>query len=283
MIFDRNENKPVIALLGSGAMGTAVVRRIAAGRKVLLGDVSAERLEGAAENLRRQGFDVDIFQVDALDRPQVRSFAERAASLGEVRHFIDTAGASPNQASPEFIVALDLVATAVAIDEFARVIAPGGSGLVVSSQTGYMMHFSQEVERQLALTSTDELADLPFVREDAVANSGMAYIAAKRANHLRVRTAAATTWADARARINTISPGVIVTPLAYDEFAAAGDSYQTMIDASPARRVGTPDEIGAAGAWLLSDEAGFVTGTDLLIDGGVIAAIESGRYSLNVR
>lgn len=283
MNFDINKDLPVIALLGAGSMGVAITRRIAAGKRVLLGDISEENLEARARELRTSGYAVETCVVDALSRESVRAFAERAASLGEVRHFIDTAGASPNQASPELIVALDLVATAVAIDEFARVIAPGGSGLVVSSQTGYMMHFSQEVERQLALTPTDELAGLPFVREDAVANSGMAYIAAKRANHLRVRTAAATTWADARARINTISPGVIVTPLAYDEFAAAGDSYQAMIDASPARRVGTPDEIGAAGAWLLSDEAGFVTGTDLLIDGGVIAAIESGRYSLNVR
>ena len=283
MNFDINKDLPVIALLGAGSMGVAITRRIAAGKRVLLGDISEENLEARARELRTSGYAVETCVVDALSRESVRAFAERAASLGEVRHFIYTAGASPNQASPEFIVALDLVATAVAIDEFARVIAPGGSGLVVSSQTGYMMHFSQEVERQLALTPTDELADLPFVREDAVANPGMAYIAAKRANHLRVRTAAATTWADARARINTISPGVIVTPLAYDEFAAAGDSYQAMIDASPARRVGTPDEIGAAGAWLLSDEAGFVTGTDLLIDGGVIAAIESGCYSLNVR
>lgn len=282
MIFDRNENEPVIALLGAGAMGTAIVKRFATGKKVLLGDVNPENLEHAVEAFRRQGYNAEGFQVDALDRTQVRAFAQKAASMGPVKYFVDTAGASPNQASPEFIVALDLVATAVAIDEFARVIAPGGAGLVVSSQTGYMMHFDQEVERQLALTPTDQLADLPFVKKDAVANTGVAYIAAKRANQLRVRTAAATTWGDARARINTISPGVIVTPLAYDEFAAAGDNYQKMIDASPARRVGTPDEVGAAGAWLLSDEASFITGTDLLIDGGVIAAIESGRFSIGL-
>ena len=154
---------------------------------------------------------------------------------------------------------------------------------MISSQTGYMMHISAENETQLAMTPTDELAELPYVKNEAMVNSGAAYIIAKRANHLRVRTAAATTWGDAHARINTISPGVIVTPLAYDEFHAAGDNYQQMIDASPARRVGTPEEIAAAGAFLLSDEAAFITGTDLLIDGGVIAAIESGRYSLTIR
>lgn len=143
-----------------------------------------------------------------------------------------------------------------------------------------MMHFSQEVEQQLAMTPTEQLADLDFVKKDAVANSGVAYIAAKRCNHLRVRTAAATTWAERRARINTISPGIIVMPLAYDEFNAAGEGYQKMIEASPARRVGTADEIAAAGAFLLGENAGFITGIDLLIDGGVIAAMNSGKYQL---
>lgn len=282
MNFNMNENLPVIALLGAGSMGTAIVKRIAAGKKILLGDISEKKLEEMKKKFEYSGYIVDTKQVNALDRASVRAFAEYAASIGEVKYFIDTAGASPNQTSPEKIVALDLVATAVAIDEFAKVIARGGAGLVVSSQTGYMMDFSPETEQQLRDTPTEELADLPFVKKDAVANQGIAYIASKRANHLRVQRAAATTWGDAGARINTISPGIIVTPLAYDEFAAAGEGYQKMIEASPARRVGTSDEIGAAGAFLLSDTASFITGTDLLIDGGVIAAIKCGRYKLGV-
>ena len=282
MNFNMNENLPVIALLGAGSMGTAIVKRIAAGKKILLGDISEKKLEEMKKKFEYSGYIVDTKQVNALDRASVRAFAEYAASIGEVKYFIDTAGASPNQTSPEKIVALDLVATAVAIDEFAKVIARGGAGLVVSIQTGYMMDFSPETEQQLRDTPTEELADLPFVKKDAVANQGIAYIASKRANHLRVQRAAATTWGDAGARINTISPGIIVTPLAYDEFAAAGEGYQKMIEASPARRVGTSDEIGAAGAFLLSDTASFITGTDLLIDGGVIAAIKCGRYKLGV-
>lgn len=280
MKFDLNENKPVIALLGGGAMAGAIARRIGAGKTIFIGSNDAGRLEAQADELRRAGFSVETQVVDALDRASVEAFAARAAELGPVRYFVDSAGASPNQSSPEHIVALDLVATAVAIDVFAEVIAPGGAGLVISSQTGYMMRFSEEVERQLTLTPTEELADLEFVKVDAVANPGIAYIASKRANHLRVRTAAATTWGDRRARINSISPGVIVTPLAYDEFAAAGEGYQKMIAASAARRVGTPEEIAAAAAYLLGDEAGFVTGVDLLIDGGVIAAMNSGRWAL---
>ncbi|RAX20762.1 MULTISPECIES: SDR family oxidoreductase [unclassified Actinomyces] len=280
MIFDRNENRPVIALLGAGAMGTAIVRRIANGKQILLGDISTENLQTVAHDLAASGYEVATQQVDALDRASVEAFAAKAASLGEVRYFIDTAGASPNQSSPEHIVALDLVATAMAIDVFANVIARGGAGLVISSQTGYMMRLSDEVERQLALTPTEELAELDFLKHDAVASSGVAYMVSKRANHLRVRTAAATSWGDRGARINTISPGIIVTPLAYDEFRAAGENYQAMIDASPARRVGTSDEIAAAGSFLLGEQAAFITGTDLLIDGGVIAAINAGRFTL---
>lgn len=283
MNFNMNQNKPVIALLGAGSMGCAITKRIGANKTILLGDISEKNLEERAKEFRAGGYIVETQKVDACDRDSVKSFARKAASLGPVKYFIDTAGASPNQAVPEHIIKLDLVGTAIAIDEFAKVIADGGAGLVISSQTGYMMHLTPEVENQLAMAPTEELAELECVKNDAMVNSGAAYIISKRANHLRVRTAAATTWGNARARINTLSPGVIVTPLAYDEFNAAGDTYQQMIDSSPARRVGTPEEIAAAGAFLLSDEAAFITGTDLLIDGGVIAAIESGRYSLNIR
>ena len=144
------------------------------------------------------------------------------------------------------------------------------------------MNIPQEVEQQIALTPSEELKDLDFIKNDAMANSGVAYIVAKRANHLRVRTAAATTWADKGARINSISPGIIVTPLAYDEFDAAGDAYQEMINSSAAKRVGTSEEIARAAEFLLNDDSSFITGIDLLVDGGVIASMASGRYELNL-
>lgn len=283
MIFNMNQNKPVIALLGAGSMGSALAKRIGANKTILLGDISEKNLEARAQEFRSSGYVVETHKVDATDRASVRAFAQKAASLGPVKYFIDTAGASPNQAKPETIINLDLIGTSIAVDEFAKVIAAGGAGLVVSSQAGYMMHLTPEVEKQLALTPTEELSELECLKKDAVVNSGAAYIYSKRANHLRVRTAAATTWGDAHARINTISPGVVVTPLAYDEFNAVGDIYQEMINSSAAKRVGTSEEIAAAGAFLLSDDATFITGTDLLIDGGVVAAIESGRYDLHVR
>lgn len=282
MEFDINTNREVIALLGAGSMGTAIVKRIGAGKIIFLGDISQDNLETRAKELRYGGYTVETQVVDAMDKNSVEAFAKKASEMGKLKHFINTAGASPNQASPEHIINLDLVATSETIDVFADYIAEGGSGLIISSQTGYMMNLPPEVENEIAMAPTGELKDIDFIKNDAMANSGVAYIVAKRANHLRVRTAAATTWGDRRARINTISPGIIVTPLAYDEFEAAGEGYQEMINSSPARRVGTSEEIARAAEFLLSDQSSFITGIDLLIDGGVIASITSGRYSLQM-
>ena len=280
MIFDRNENKEVIALLGAGSMGTAIARRLAAGRVVLLGDISEKNLERVSNELKYSGYTVETCVVNALEKESVEAFAKKAASLGPVKYFIDTAGASPNQSSPEHIMMLDGVGTGYAIDAFGKVMAAGGAGLVISSQTGYMMRLPDEAELQILKASTDELMDIPYIKETALQNSGYAYIIAKRINHLQAQKAAAGAWKERRARINTLSPGVIVTPLAYDEFAAASDNYQKMIDTSAAMRTGSSDEIAEAGAFLLGEHAGFINGTDLLIDGGTIAAMRTGHFAL---
>ena len=280
MIFDRNEKKQVVALLGAGSMGTTIVRRIGAGKKILLGDISEQALERVGEDFRCSGYDVDTLVVNALQKESVEAFARRAAELGSVMYFIDTAGASPNQAKPEHIVDLDMVGTGYAIDVFGEVMAKGGAGLIISSQAAYMYPIPNDIELQLVRTPTEELKKVPFIQEVAMQNSGLAYMIAKRMNHLQVQRAAATSWRNRRARINTISPGIIVTPLAYDEFNANGEGYQRMIDASAAQRIGTSDEIAEAAAFLLGEHAHFITGTDLLIDGGVIASIRTGEYQL---
>ena len=280
MIFDRNEKKQVVALLGAGSMGTAIVRRIAAGRKILLGDISEKALERVGEDFRRSGYDVETMVVNALQKEGVEAFAKKAAELGPVMYFIDTAGASPNQAKPEHIVALDMVGTGYAVDAFGEVMAEGGAGLIISSQAAYLYPIPNEDELQIVNATTDELTDLPIVKNVAMQNSGFAYMIAKRVNHLQAQRAAATTWRKRRARINTISPGIIVTPLAYDEFNANGEGYQRMIDASAAQRVASSDEIADAAAFLLGEHAQFVNGIDLLIDGGVIAAIRTREYQL---
>ena len=280
MIFDRNETKDVIALLGTVSMGTAIVRRIAAGKKILLGDISEKNLEQVKHDLQYSGYDTETCVVNALDKDSVEAFAEKAASLGSVKYFIDTAGASPSQASPEHILKLDMVGTGYAVDAFGKVMAAGGAGLIISSQTGYMHRLPDEVELEILRTPTDELMNVTYIKETAT-QSGIAYMIAKRVNHLQTQKAAATTWKERRARINTISPGIIVTPLAYDEFKAAGDLYQVMIDSSAAMRTASSDEIAEAGAFLLGEHASFITGTDLLIDGGVIASIRTGIYKLH--
>ena len=280
MIFDRNEKKQVVALLGAGSMGTAIVRRIAAGKKILLGDISEKALERVSDDFRRSGYDVETCVANALEKKSIEAFAQKAASLGPVMYFIDTAGASPNQATPEHIVNLDMVGTGYAVDAFGRVMAEGGAGLIISSQAAYMYPIPNDIELQLVNTPTEELKDVPFIKEVAMQNSGFAYMIAKRMNHLQAQRAAATSWRERHARINTISPGIIVTPLAYDEFNANGEGYQAMIDASAARRVATSDEIADAASFLLGEHATFINGTDLLIDGGVIPAIRTGMFKL---
>lgn len=280
MIFNRNNKKQVVALLGAGSIGTAIVRRIAASKKILLGDISEKALERVSADFKRSGYDVETCVVNALEKKSVVAFAKKAADLGPVMYFIDTAGASPNQASPEHIVNLDMVGTGYAVDAFGEVIAEGGAGLIISSQAAYMYPIPNEDELQIVNATTDELTDLPIVKNVAMQNSGFAYMIAKRVNHLQAQRAAATSWGERRARINTISPGIIVTPLAYDEFNANGEGYQAMIDASAARRVASSDEIADAAAFLLGEHASFITGTDLLIDGGVIASIRTGQFKL---
>ena len=281
MIFNRNENKPVTVLLGAGIMGIGIVRQIAVGGKILLGDISEQKLTDMKNELTRSGYDVETCQVDAMQEGSIEAFTRVAASLGEVKHYIHTAGASPSQATPQHIIDLDLIGTSYALDAFGRIMARGGAGLVIASQAGHMLPaLSDEDERAIATTPTAKLRTLPQLSQERISDSGIAYMMAKKGNMLRVRTAAATTWAARGARVNTISPGIIVTPLAYDEFNAMGDTYQRMIDQSPARRVATADEVSAAGAFLLSDKASFITGTDLLMDGGVIAALKSGTYQL---
>ena len=251
MIFDRNNEKQVVALLGAGSMGTAIVRRIGAGKKIFLGDISEKARERVSEDFGHCGYDVETMVVNALHRDSIEAFVD-----------------------------LDMVGTGLAIDAFGGVMAAGGSGLIISSQAAYMYPIPNDIELQLVNTPTEGLKDVPFVKEVAMQNSGLAYMIAKRINHLQAQRAAATSWRKRRARINTISPGVIVTPLAYDEFNANGEGYQRMIDASAAGRTGTSDEIAEAAAFLLGEHARFITGTDLLIDGGVIAAIRTGEYKL---
>ena len=284
MIFNFNKEKEVVALLGAGSMGMAIAERVAQNRIVLLGDISEKALETSRQKLEYSGYHVETMRVDASDKDSIYAFAKKAKELGNVKYYIHTAGASPNQTNPQHMIKLDLIGSAYALDAFGEVMAKGGAGILISSQTGYMLPqpLTNEEEYALTMTPADELSQLPMLQPNVIVNSGIAYVMSKRANQLRVRKAAID-WGKRGARINTISPGVVVTPLAYDEFRAAGEGYQKMIEASAMHRVGNPAEIANAAQFLLSDQASFITGTDLLVDGGTIAAIKTGEYKLTIQ
>lgn len=266
----------LVVLIGAGSIGRAIARRVGSGRSLLVADLHQATAETAVAGFRNDGFIATPAQVDVADADSVTALATQAAELGEITHVIHTAGVSPAQASARAVIAIDVVGTALVLEEFGRVITPGGTGIIVASQAGYMAPpLNTEDAAALASTPARQLATLPLL--NSVTDSGEAYSLAKRANILRAQ-AAALTWGDRGARVNSISPGIIMTPLARDEMSgpsAAG--YRAMIETSPSGRVGTPDEIADAAAFMMG--ATFLTGSDLLIDGGVIAAIAGGRFS----
>lgn len=264
----------MLVVIGIGGMGLAIARRLGGGRRVLIADYAEETLAQAAEQLRLEGHDVTEHRVDVSDQDSVAELADTAATLGPVTHVAHTAGLSPVQAPVDAIVAVDLLGVAHVLDEFARVVAPGGAGVVIASMAGHFAADSVDIEmaQSLSLTPTDQLGGLPFLQQ--LPDPGAAYSISKRANALRVQ-AAAGAWGRRGARINSISPGVISTPMGASELEGeSGARMRGMISASGTGRVGTPDDIAAAATFLLDpQQSSFITGTDLLVDGGAVAAL----------
>ena len=274
-------SRNVLVVIGTGGIGQAIARRQGPGKKILLADFDERTLHAAANGLEVTGYSVTTQRVDVSSRASVHALAGVAAALGQVAEVVHTAGLSPNMARPEQILAVDLLGTALVLEEFGSVIASQGAGLVISSMAGYMPPpLPREVDEAFASMPADELLRLPILQPAAVPDSGTAYALSKRANHLRVQ-AESLRWGERGARLNSISPGIIATPMAQKEMASPiGGGYRAMIQASVAGRVGTADEIASAAAYLLGPDAAFVTGSDLLIDGGVIAALRAGRFKL---
>ncbi|MGB8391128.1 SDR family oxidoreductase [Mycobacterium sp.] len=270
--------REVLTILGVGGMGHAIAHRLGAGKTVLLADNSEAALASVTQALSAAGHHVESQRVDVSSPESVRKLAEHAASLGAVTQVAHTAGLSPSQASAEAILAVDLLGTALVLQEFGQVIAQGGAGVVVASMAGHMFPpLTAEQEGALAHTPAGELLGLEFVSPQKITDPGSAYGIAKQANHIRVRAASAH-WGRRGARINSISPGIISTPMGQQELASpVGDGMRAMIAMSATGRLGTPDDIAAATAFLLGPDASFITGTDLLVDGGVIAAIKAGN------
>jgi NAD(P)-dependent dehydrogenase (short-subunit alcohol dehydrogenase family) len=270
----------VIVVIGAGSIGQAIARRVGAGKQVLLADLRQENSDAAAKVLSEAGFEVSTAIVDVSSRESVRSLIDTASAMGGISGLIHAAGVSPTQASPSTILKVDLYGTALILEEFGNVIESGGSGVVIASQSGHRLPaLSPDQDNALATTPTEQLLSLSMLQPDQVKDSLHAYQLSKRGNSLRVM-AEAVRWGKRGARINTISPGIIITPLAKDELAGPrGDGYRRMIEVSAVGRAGTPDEVGAVGALLMGRDGAFITGSDFLMDGGVTAAYWYGELA----
>jgi NAD(P)-dependent dehydrogenase (short-subunit alcohol dehydrogenase family) len=272
--------KNVTVLIGSGSIGVAIARRVSAGKHLLLADLREENAEAAANVLSVAGFEVSTAAVDISSREQVESLAKKAASLGDVAHLIHAAGVSPSQAPIEVILKVDLYGTALVLEQFGTVIARGGSGVMIASQSGHRLGaLTEEQNRLLATTPADQLLSLPMLQPGQVKDTLHAYQLSKRGNSLRVM-AEAVRWGKRGARVNTISPGIIITPLAHDELSGPrGEGYRRMIEKCPVGRAGTPDEVGNVAALLLGPDGAFITGSDFLMDGGVTSSYFFGELA----
>src|SRR5271165_6522937 len=270
----------VIVVIGAGSIGQAIARRVSAGKHVLLADLRRETADAAAKVLGDAGFEVSTATIDVSSRESVHALVQTAIATGDVTGVIHAAGVSPSQASPATILAVDLYGTALVLEEFGNVVARGGAGLVIASMSGHRLPaLTAEQNAALATTPADELLALPMLQPGRVADPLNAYQISKRGNALRVM-AEAVRWGKRGARVNTISPGVIMTPLANDELSGPrGAGYRRMIEVSAARRAGTPDEVGNVGALLMGADGAFITGSDFLMDGGVTAAYWYGELA----
>lgn len=263
--------KVVSVLVGAGSIGQAIIRRVSAGKHVVLADFSMDNAQRAAQTLEDAGFECSTIRCDLGSKEDILALLDFATSKGDVVNLVNAAGVSPSQAPVEEILRVDLYGTSVLLEEFGRVIAEGGSGVIISSQSGHRLPaLPQDQNEALATTPVDQLLDLPFLK--AINDTLKAYQYSKRCNVLRVMMEA-TRWGKRGATVNSISPGIIITPLANDELhGPRKEGYLKMIQGMPARRAGTPDEVGDLAEFLMSSRGRFISGADLLIDGGCTAS-----------
>lgn len=265
--------KEVMIVTGAGQISMAIARRVGFGKKIVLGDKKMENANAIAKVMYEAGFDVIPFEMDLSSRESIVAMIAEAQKYGEIKYLVNGAGVSPSQAPVEVILKVDLYGTAVLLEEVGKVIAEGGSGVTISSQSGWRMpQLTAEEDRQLATTPAEKLLSLPLLQKENVRDTLHAYQLAKRCNEKRVM-AECVKWGQRGARLNDIAPGIIVTPLAIDEFnGPRGDFYKNMFAKCPAGRPGTADEVANVAELLMSDRGAFITGSTFLIDGGATAS-----------
>ena len=266
-------SKDVMIVTGAGQISMAIARRIGYGKKIILGDKNRNNCEAIAKIMTDAGFDVEPFEMDLSERTSIQAMIAKAQEYGEIKYLVNGAGVSPSQAPIETILKVDLYGTAVLLEEVGKVIAEGGAGVTISSQSGWRMpQLTPEQDRALAMTPTEELLSLDFLQPDKIENTLKAYQLAKRCNEKRTMYEAVQ-WGKRGARLNDIAPGIIVTPLAIDEFnGIRGDFYKNMFAKCPAGRPGTADEVADVAELVMSERAQFITGSTFLVDGGATAS-----------
>ena len=265
--------KEVMLVTGAGQISMAIARRIGFGKKIILGDKKIENAKTIAKIMNEAGFDVVPFEMDLSSRESILAIIAEAQKYGEIKYLVNGAGVSPSQAPIEAILKVDLYGTAVLLEEVGKVIAEGGCGVTISSQSGWRMpQLTAEQDRQLATTPTEELLSLDILQPENIRDTLHAYQMAKRCNEKRVMYECVR-WGERGARLNDIAPGIIVTPLAIDEFnGPRGDFYKNMFAKCPAGRPGTADEVANVAELLMSDKGAFITGSTFLIDGGATSS-----------
>lgn len=265
--------KNVMIVTGAGQISMAIARRVGYGKKIILGDKNIENANNIAKIMNDAGFDAVPFEMDLSSRESILAMISEAKKYGDITMLVNGAGVSPSQASIEAILKVDLYGTAVLLEEVGKVIKEGGVGVTISSQSGHRMPaLTPKEDELLATTPTDELLKLDMLQPENIKDTLHAYQIAKRCNEKRVM-AESVKWGEKGARINSISPGIIVTPLAIDEFnGPRGDFYKNMFARCPAGRPGTADEVANVAELLMSDKGAFITGSDFLIDGGATAS-----------
>ena len=265
--------KHVMILTGAGQLGMAIARRMGAGMKIVIGDKNPDNAKSVAATMEEAGFDTVAKEMDLSSRESIKQLIAEAQTYGDITMLVNAAGVSPSQAPVEMILKVDLYGTAVLLEEAGKVIAPGGVGVTISSQSGHRMPaLTPEEDMQLACTPTKELLKLDLLQPENIRDTLHAYQLAKRCNEKRVM-AESVKWGERGARLNSISPGIVVTPLAIDEFnGPRGDFYKNMFAKCPAGRPGTADEIANVAELLMSDRGAFITGSDFLVDGGATAS-----------
>lgn len=265
--------KEVMLVTGAGQIGLAIARRMGYGKKIVVANLTVEGAKETITTLTNAGFDAVAIQMDMASRESIVNAVSKAQEYGPIKMLVNAAGVSPSQATIEQILQVDLLGTAILLEEVRKVIAPGGVGVTISSQSGFRMkQLTPEEDRALAMTPTDELLSLDFLQPENITNTLHAYQLAKRANEKRTMYEAVE-WGKRGARLNDIAPGIVVTPLAIDEFnGIRGDFYKNMFAKCPAGRPGTTDEIADVAELLMSERAQFITGATFLIDGGATAS-----------